>query len=110
MNDIDTMSRFDDIEKLRQDIMSQMPRLNGIEKRHRWWLLSTAGCHLCDVAQALLAHFSAVEPIEYEYIDIANFDESLMMQFATTIPIILTPTQRLNYPFSVLDLQQLLLS
>jgi hypothetical protein len=51
---------------------------------------------------------AAVQPINYHYIDISDFNEPLMMHFATTIPVVLTPTQRLNYPFSVLDLQQLL--
>ena len=31
-----------------------------------------------------------------------------MMDFATSIPVILTPSKRLDYPFSVMDLQQLL--
>jgi hypothetical protein len=43
----------------------------------------------------------------YRTVDIADFSEPLMMEFATTIPVVLTPSARLNYPFSVLDLQRL---
>lgn len=73
-----------------------------------WWLLGTTGCHLCEVAEQLLIRFQAVEPIRYRHVDIADFDEDLMMAFATTIPVIITKNKRLNYPFSVMDLQQLL--
>ena len=31
-----------------------------------------------------------------------------MLSFATSIPVLLTATKRLDWPFSVLDLQQLL--
>jgi glutaredoxin len=85
----------------------QVADLSTSEQHQQWWLLGTVGCHLCEVAKELLSQLSAVQVVNYRYVDIADFDEDLMMQFATTIPVILTPTQRLNYPFSVLDLQQL---
>ncbi len=72
--------------------------------------LGTSGCHLCEVAEQLLTRFQAVQPIAYQHVDIADFEEALMMEFATTIPVILTPSKRVNYPFSVMDLQQLLAS
>ncbi len=55
-----------------------------------------------------MVRFQSVQPITYENVDIADFNEDLMMEFATTIPVILTPSKRLDYPFSVMDLQQLL--
>ena len=94
------------IKELRARIIEKTPSLKA--DQNKWWLLGTSGCHLCDVAAHLLAQFQAVQPITYQDVDIADFDESLMMEFATTIPVILTPSKRLNYPFSVLDLQQLL--
>ena len=96
------------VEELRASIMLLLPELGSGEKSQHCWLLGTTGCHLCDIAEGLMKQLSAVQPISYHYIDIADFDEKLMMQFATTIPVVLTATQRLNYPFSVLDLQQLL--
>ena len=99
---------YDDnnIKELRARIIEKSPSLNAYQDK--WWLLGTSGCHLCDVAAQLMTQFQAVQPVTYHDVDIADFDESLMMAFATTIPVILTPSKRLNYPFSVLDLQQLL--
>ena len=94
--------------KLRARIIAANSGLANTD--HQWWLLGTSGCHLCDVAEQTMAQFQAVQPISYHSVDIADFDETLMMAFATSIPVLLTPTQRLDYPFSVLDLQQLLIS
>ena len=97
------------IDALRAQIIAANPSLGTAENRHQWWLLGTSGCHLCDIAEQIIAQFQAVQPISYQKVDIADFDETLMMTFATTIPVILTPSKRLNYPFSVMDLQQLLI-
>ena len=98
----------DNIEVLRARVTAANPSLNTAENNNQWWLLGTSGCHLCDIAEQILAQFQSVQPITYQNVDIADFDEALMMDFATSIPVILTPSQRLNYPFSVMDLQQLL--
>ncbi len=95
---------------LRARIIAENSHLGTPEKIDKWWLLGTAGCHLCDIAEQLIHRFQAVQPIDYENIDIADFDETLMMVFATSIPVILTSSKRLDYPFSVMDLQQLLTS
>ena len=97
-----------DIKALRERMIAANPNLGDAENLDTWWLLGTSGCHLCDIATQLLTQFQSVQPIAYKQVDIANFDESLMMEFATTIPVILTPSKRLNYPFSVMDLQRLL--
>ncbi len=98
----------DNIKVLRERMVAANPNLGDAENSDKWWLLGTSGCHLCDIAAQLLTQFQAVQPIAYKQVDIANFDETLMMEFATTIPVILTPSKRLNYPFSVMDLQRLL--
>ncbi|WP_298869936.1 glutaredoxin family protein [uncultured Psychrobacter sp.] len=95
---------------LRARMIATNPNLGTAENQDKWWLLGTSGCHLCDIAEQLLTQFQAVQPISYQHVDIADFDESMMMEFATTIPVILTPSKRLNYPFSVLDFQQLLVA
>ena len=97
-----------DIKALRERMVAANPNLGDAENLDKWWLLGTSGCHLCDIATQLLTQFQSVQPIAYKQVDIANFDESMMMEFATTIPVILTPSKRLNYPFSVMDLQRLL--
>lgn len=96
------------IATLRSDITQMMPHVNNEDYQYCWWLLGTTGCHLCSHAEQLLERFRAVYPIYYRYVDIADFDEALMMDFATRIPVLLTPNQRLDYPFSVMDLQRLL--
>ncbi|WP_201575255.1 glutaredoxin family protein [Psychrobacter sp. H8-1] len=102
------MSHDNNIEALRAEIIKANPSLDTPDNTQKWWLLGTSNCHLCEVAEQLLTRFQAVQPIEYLHVDIADFDEALMMEFATTIPVILTPSKRVNYPFSVMDLQRLL--
>ncbi|GAA0310675.1 glutaredoxin family protein [Psychrobacter aestuarii] len=95
-----------DIHALREQMMIAKPVLK--DAASDWWLLGTVGCHLCDHAAGALAQLAAVYPRTYTYVDIADFDEDLMLVFAEQIPVILTPTARLDYPFSVMDLQSLL--
>ena len=101
------MHNDNSIKTLRNRVIAARPDLGNTDQ---WGLLGTTGCHLCDVATQLLAQFQAVQPLTYQYVDIADLDESLMMEFATSIPVLLTKTQRLDYPFSIMDLQQLLAS
>ncbi len=98
----------DDVQALRADIIKTLPSLGTAEHHKQWWLLGTSGCHLCDDAELLVKRLQAVEPLDYQNVDIADFDETLMLAFATNIPVLLTIDKRLDYPFSVLDLQQLL--
>ncbi len=102
------MNNDDDIKSLRARIIETVSSLETAENHGQWWLLGTSGCHLCMQAEQLLTRFQAVCPIIYQHVDIADFDERLMMEFATTIPVLLTSSKRLNYPFSVMDLQQLI--
>ena len=104
----DTNIHNDNITALRARFINENPSLGTVQNIDTWWLFGTSGCHLCDVAEQIIMQFQAVQPIVYKNVDIADFDEALMMEFATTIPVILTPSKRLNYPFSVMDLQQLL--
>lgn len=98
----------DDIQTLRADIIQAVPSLNSAEHHDQWWLLGTSGCHLCGDAENTLLRLQAVQPFSYQNVDIADFDETLMLAFATHIPVLLTPYKRLDWPFSVLDLQRLL--
>ena len=94
-----------DITTTRQLIMQQAQlQLDSDNAEKTWFLLGTVGCHLCDEAENTLRLFSSVTATAIEKVDIADFDEDFMMQFATIIPVVLTPTQQINYPFSVVDL------
>ena len=103
----DDMSN-DNIAMIRETIIRALADFDSRFREADWLLLGTSGCHLCDHAEAVLRQLQAVYPISYQLVDIADFDELLMMTFATTIPVVITPNSRLNYPFSVMDLQQLI--
>ena len=90
------------------DSNAKLPDVQPLDGQ-AWWLLGTSGCHLCDVAEETLRLFSSVSPVKVQKVDIADLDEALMQEFATIIPVILTPTHQLKYPFSVVDLQTLIL-
>lgn len=90
-------------EQWRQRLADQCPDLDP----DTWWLLGTSGCHLCEVAETLIKRLQMVTPISYQVLDIVRLTETDMAAFATEIPVLLTPMARLNYPFSILDLQQL---
>ena len=102
------MYENNNISTLRAHMIEEKPELGFPENITKWWLLGTSGCHLCHIAEQLITQLQVVQRVTYEPVDIADFSEPLMMAFATTIPVILTPTKRLDYPFSVLDLQRLL--
>ena len=104
------MYENNNISALRARMIEENSKLGSPENMTKWWLLGTSGCHLCDIAEQLITQLQAVQRVTYEHVDIADFSEPLMMEFATTIPVILTPTKRLDYPFSVLDLQQFLIT
>jgi|26BtaG_2_1085354.scaffolds.fasta_scaffold07651_3 hypothetical protein len=91
------------VAQWRQDLAAQCPDLD----KDTWWLLGTAGCHLCDVAAGLIQRLQTVAPITYQRLDIIRLTDDDMAAFATKIPVLLAPNARLNYPFSILDLQQL---
>lgn len=65
-------------------------------------LYHTLGCHLCELAEALLLE----QGLHFEKKDIAD-DEKLMQQFAWTIPVVFNPRnkQQLPWPFDSQQLQ-----
>jgi len=70
-------------------------------------LMTTEGCHLCDQALPILVE--GINPTKYEVdlVDIA-FDDELMNQFATRIPVLVDPQSRqaLDWPFDAEQLAQ----
>ena len=74
-------------------------------------LMTTEGCHLCDQALPLLVE--GIDPCKYEVdlVDIA-FDDELMDQFATRIPVLVDPQSRqaLDWPFDAEQLAQFIQS
>lgn len=103
----------EDITRLRQHIQHFLVNLDVQDNQwslDRWWLFGTLGCHLCEQANALLMQAQAVFDIQYVCIDIIDLPESYMSLLAQRIPVLLTPHQYCSYPFSILDIERLVLS
>ena len=69
-----------------------------------WRLYGTLGCHLCDTAESLLQQAQAVADFSYQKVDIIDLPEPEMQALADKIPVLVTPTATLNYPFSLMDI------
>lgn len=65
-------------------------------------LLTTAGCHLCEEAQALVKR--AAPTVELELVDIAE-DDQLIERYGTRIPVLRQGERELAWPFSLLDVR-----
>jgi Glutaredoxin-like domain (DUF836) len=66
-------------------------------------LYSTSHCHLCDLAEALLAEFAQL--IELKIVEIAD-DDDLLARYGTRIPVLQRPdnSTELNWPFNTVDI------
>ena len=73
-----------------------------------WTLYGTLGCHLCEDAEAIVARAWQVMDFELQRVDIADLPEDEAMQLADKIPVLVTPTRTLYYPFSLLDVVALM--
>lgn len=63
-------------------------------------LMTTSGCHLCDLAVEVLVQVLDPKIFTVDLVDIAYEDE-LMERYAERIPVLLCPTQKkeLSWPF-----------
>ncbi|NOT10901.1 MAG: glutaredoxin family protein [Methylococcaceae bacterium] len=71
-------------------------------------LLGTAGCHLCELADAIVEHCAQSRgELTIERIDIAEFVH-WQTQYATRIPVLYHPEtgQDMGWPFDYNDLEQ----
>lgn len=68
-----------------------------------WALYGTLGCHLCEAAEAIVAQAWQVVDFKLETIDIADLPGDQALALATKIPVLVTPTRTLYYPFSLMD-------
>ena len=66
-------------------------------------LLGTPGCHLCDLAEILIASCLDLSQVEVELIDIAQTDE-LIARYGIKIPVLRCPKSRIElcWPFDAL--------
>lgn len=76
-----------------------------------WYLLGTDGCHLCDDAHRLYQYASRTTPLPplqmLDLADIIDPDHRAFAVFGMMIPVLITPTRLLCYPFGVMDIMAL---
>lgn len=73
-----------------------------------WYLIGTDGCHLCDEVYALLSQVGRIRPLPFVHrVDVMNADELVIETLGVVIPILVTPTRLLCYPFGVMDIMTL---
>ncbi len=70
---------------------------------------TTAGCHLCEQAEQLLAALVSNEAVAYDTIDIAS-DEKLVDLYGIRIPVVRSPAKQaeVGWPFGYEDLLSLI--
>lgn len=63
-------------------------------------LMSTLGCHLCELAEAEIGPFIGPYDLQVEWLDIAE-DDQLMQRYETRIPVLVHPSSglSLDWPF-----------
>ncbi|WP_119394554.1 glutaredoxin family protein [Salinibius halmophilus] len=73
-------------------------------------LMHTDGCHLCELAQALLDQAVNAGLISgYEHVDIA-LDDELVEKYGIRIPVVCDNNAELGWPFDYNGLQTFLVS
>ncbi|MFA9486695.1 hypothetical protein LU276_06115 [Moraxella haemolytica] len=76
-----------------------------------WYLLGTDGCHLCDDTHRLYHYANQVRALPtLQVLDLANITNPNHKAFEVLgmmIPILMTPTRLLCYPFGVMDIASL---
>lgn len=67
-------------------------------------LYTTAGCHLCELADAILQSFSNNNPLTITHVEIGD-DDSLTERYGITIPVVqFEDGSELNWPFTEAEL------
>ena len=68
-------------------------------------LYHTSGCHLCELAENVVAQASAEgADVQLTLVDIAGSDE-LMQRYGWTIPVLAKGSSELSWPFDLAKLQ-----
>lgn len=73
-------------------------------------LFTTAGCHLCELADAILKSISIPNTLVVNHVEIGD-DDSLIERYGLTIPVVrFEDDTEFNWPFSETDLKSKLLN
>ncbi|QJY41039.1 glutaredoxin family protein [Vibrio cholerae] len=66
-------------------------------------LYSTEGCHLCEMAYALLNEVGLTKQVDV--VEIA-FNDELFSRYAVSIPVVTYQGNELNWPFDIQELRE----
>ena len=67
-------------------------------------LYTTAGCHLCELADAILQSISENNPLAITHVEIGD-DDALTERYGITIPVVqFEDGSELNWPFTEVEL------
>ncbi len=73
-------------------------------------LYTTAGCHLCELADAMLQSLSVENELVIHYMEIGD-DDNLTERYGLTIPVVrFEDGSELNWPFTEADLESKLIA
>jgi hypothetical protein len=77
-----------------------------VSEKTQFVLLGSLGCHLCEVAEAMLVQTLSPELHCLDYIDIA-YDDDLLEKYGQHIPVLMNEKngQELAWPFDLTELQ-----
>ena len=82
----------------------------NIHAGNNWYLIGTDGCHLCDVTKSIIEQASCLGSLPILHnLDLAEANDTglLVDTLGIMIPVILTPSHLLCYPFGVMDVVNL---
>ena len=69
-------------------------------------LYTTAGCHLCDLADDILQELSNSYDLKINHTEIGD-DDNLIARYGTTIPVVkFIDNSEISWPFSVQDIER----
>lgn len=75
-------------------------------------LYHTAGCHLCELAEAIVVPLAGAQGVRVRLVDIAGSD-ALMERYGTRIPVLADPAvpgAERGWPFGEAEVRELLLA
>lgn len=73
------------------------------QKANQYYLIGTDGCHLCDDVMTLCQRIG----LNVTALELSDANDVLIDTLGLMIPILVTPTALLCYPFGVMDLMAL---
>ena len=78
--------------------------ITGKLDRGDWVILGTDCCSLCEVASHMLSNLQMARPVRITEIDVMDLPAEIYTQYYFRIPVLITHTSELNWPFNLVEL------